>query len=166
MDWLALAVATRHKVVYIIGVTLSLLRLCGRYLVHWRVPFFDADIRTRITSASECPPCFIRPARIASDRSWLWQVELNHLFPCAAGELTMVHCNLRIRYQNISVILRPTDGCVLGGWCLTTVVRAYASHLYSTITPYRAIDAFPCTTPNGDSNRTRTDNFQRDRLVL
>lgn len=35
------------KVVYIIGVTLSLLRLCGRYLVHWRVPFFDADIRTR-----------------------------------------------------------------------------------------------------------------------
>lgn len=28
-----------HKVVYIIGVTLLLLRLCGRYLVHWRVPF-------------------------------------------------------------------------------------------------------------------------------
>lgn len=25
--------------IYIIGVTLSLLRLCGRYLVHWRVPF-------------------------------------------------------------------------------------------------------------------------------
>lgn len=39
MDWLALAVAIRHKVIYIIGVTLSLLRLCGRYLVHWRVPF-------------------------------------------------------------------------------------------------------------------------------
>lgn len=36
-----------HKVVYIIGVTLSLLRLCGRLLSALACPFLDADIRTR-----------------------------------------------------------------------------------------------------------------------
>ena len=37
---------------------------------------------------------------------------------------------IRIRHQNISVVLRLTDGRERDGWCRTTVVRAYASHLH------------------------------------
>lgn len=57
------------------------------------------------------------------NKLWLWRVESNHLFLCAQTNYSTVHCNLRIRHQNISVVLRLTDGRELGGWCRTTVLN-------------------------------------------
>ena len=59
------------------------------------------------------PSLFYLTARKTSNRSWLWQVELNHFFPCAAGELTMVHwCIATVVFDTRifrSFYVRPID---------------------------------------------------------
>lgn len=75
-------------------------------------PFFQYhSVATPMDSALYPLRCF--PVSFATDTGTLEYSQAQHL---------------RIRHQNISVVLRLTDGRERDGWCRTTVVRAYASH--------------------------------------